>query len=165
MADRIGKPPVPVPLLIAGKLALAGCWAFPLAERWGWFAPWYDHAVARSAGIVLYVAGAALAAVSFVSLGGSLAVGLPESDTELKTGGAYRLSRNPLYVAAYAICTGSCLVAPHPVSLALFAAAALVHHRIILSEERFLEARFGPLYLEYKRRVPRYLGVRSGHHR
>ena len=34
---------------------------------------------------------------------------------------------------------------------------AIVHHRIVLAEERFLERRFGRAWLDYRARVRRYL--------
>jgi protein-S-isoprenylcysteine O-methyltransferase Ste14 len=159
--EPIGKPPIATPLLVAGKLALLYCWLFPLAARTGIAATPGAGGAVTAAGIALYAAGIVLATLSFVSLGKSLAVGLPESPTELKTGGVYRISRNPIYLAAYTVCAGSCVLAPHPVNFALFAAAVAIHHRIILSEEKFLEARFGGAYIGYKRRVRRYLGANS----
>jgi len=33
-----------------------------------------------------------------------------------------------------------------------------VHHRIVKKEGEFLEKRFGQLWLDYKQRVPRYVG-------
>ncbi len=159
--DPIGKSPVAAPVLIAGKIAMACCWAFPLAGRYEIVTMGYDSAVARAVGVVLYAAGTVLAVFSFASLGRSLSVGLPESETELRTGGVYRISRNPIYLAAFLLCAGSCCVAIHPLNLFLFAVTMTVHHRIILREEKFLEARFGRPYIDYRNRVRRYIGRRS----
>jgi protein-S-isoprenylcysteine O-methyltransferase Ste14 len=159
--EPLGKPPVPAPLLIAGKLAMFCCWLFPLAGRYGMVATHYHNDIALAAALVFYGAGAVLGAVSFSSLGKSLSVGLPEKATELKTGGAYRISRNPIYLAAFLLCAGSCIVAAHPANYFLFIITVAVHHRIILNEEIFLEGRFGRSYLDYKRRVRRYLGTYS----
>jgi protein-S-isoprenylcysteine O-methyltransferase Ste14 len=155
--EPIGRPPVATPLLITAKTAMFLCWIFPLGGRYGIFASPRGGDVAAAAGAALYAAGAVLAVLSFASLGKSLAVGLPESATELKTGGAYRLSRNPIYLAAFLACAGSCVIAPHPVNLFLFLVAALIHHRIIVREEKFLEERFGSAYADYRRRVRRYI--------
>jgi protein-S-isoprenylcysteine O-methyltransferase Ste14 len=157
--EPIGKSPVALPLLVAGKLALFFCWIFPLAGRLGIPAAAETGPFAATTGIALYAAGTALAGFAFASLGKSLAVGLPESATELKTGGVYRFSRNPIYLAAYFLCAGSCVMTPHPVNLLLFLSATVVHHRIILREERFLGERFGGAYAAYRRRVRRYLGI------
>jgi protein-S-isoprenylcysteine O-methyltransferase Ste14 len=157
--EPFGKPPVAAPLLIVVKLAMFCCWVFPLAVRSGIFSMPVGGPV--TAGIVLYIAGTVLAILSFASLGKSLAVGLPDSATELKTGGVYRFSRNPIYLAAHTLCAGSCVIAPHAVNIFLFCLTAAIHHRIILSEEKFLEARFGGPYTDYRRRVRRYLGTYS----
>jgi protein-S-isoprenylcysteine O-methyltransferase Ste14 len=158
--EPIGRPPVAVPLLIAGKLALVCCWVFPLAGRFGLASVSNGGFPTVATGAILYGAGTVLAMASFASLGKSLAVGLPESATELKTGGVYRFSRNPIYLAAFTVCAGSCVIAPHPVNLGLVAIAAVIHHQIVLREERFLEARFGGSYAGYRRRVRRYIGLR-----
>jgi protein-S-isoprenylcysteine O-methyltransferase Ste14 len=157
--EPIGKPPVAVPLLVTGKLALFCCWIFPLAGRIGIMTAGDVGPAGAATGIALYAAGTALGVLSFASLGKSLAVGLPESATELRTGGVYRFSRNPIYLAAYLLCAGSCVIAPHPVNLLLFVTAVAIHHRVILSEEKFLEERFGGAYVEYRLHVRRYLGT------
>jgi protein-S-isoprenylcysteine O-methyltransferase Ste14 len=91
-------------------------------------------------------------------LGRSVAVGLPERKTELKTHGMYRITRNPVYVGAFMMCAGSCLFSIHPLNFLLFAVAGAIHHTIIRKEEEFLIATFGKEWIEYSRRVPRYLG-------
>ncbi len=107
---------------------------------------------------MLAAAGLLLLILGFASLGRSVAVGLPEEETHLKTGGVYRFTRNPMYLGGYIICLGSCLYTPHLLNI-LFAATAIgVHHLIVTREEQFLTQRFGLQWLDYSRRVPRYLG-------
>jgi protein-S-isoprenylcysteine O-methyltransferase Ste14 len=43
------------------------------------------------------------------------------------------------------------------VILALALAAVVIHHRIVLAEERYLAAQFGEAYTQYAGRVRRYL--------
>ena len=72
--------------------------------------------------------------------------------------GPYRLSRNPLYVGLLALYLSVALLAPTFWGLVLFPAAVLlVLWGAILPEERFLRGRFGPRYVEYTRRVRRWL--------
>lgn len=159
--DYIGKSPVPVAVLIAGKAAFLGCWMFLAA---GWMRPelmLYDSAAARAAGAILFAAGLAMVIVSLAQLGRSAAVGLPARKTELKTDGLFRLTRNPIYLGAFIMCAGSCLAAAHPVNVLLFGIAAAVHTGIVRREEKFLEQRFGQRWLDYKQRVPRFIGMRG----
>ncbi|GIG19758.1 hypothetical protein Cch01nite_04820 [Cellulomonas chitinilytica] len=73
--------------------------------------------------------------------------------------GPYRLSRNPLYVGLLALYLGVALLVPTFWGLALFpAAAALILWGAILPEERYLHARFGARYDDYRTRVPRWMG-------
>jgi protein-S-isoprenylcysteine O-methyltransferase Ste14 len=52
---------------------------------------------------------------------------------------------------------GSCVLVPHGANLASTAVALVLHHRIVLGEERFLAERFGQTWHEYQSRVRRYL--------
>jgi protein-S-isoprenylcysteine O-methyltransferase Ste14 len=72
--------------------------------------------------------------------------------------GPYRLSRNPLYVGLLALYLGLALLGPTFWGLVLLPAAVLlVLWGAILPEERFLQARFGAAYDDYRRRVRRWL--------
>lgn len=94
---------------------------------------------------------------SLVSLGGSTRLGLPTGPTELKTGGIYRVSRNPMYVGFDALSIAAILGLRNPIVLVLGGFSILVYHLIIVGEERFLAATFGAPYVEYSGRVRRYL--------
>jgi len=81
---------------------------------------------------------------------------LPQA-RRLVTGGPYGLSRNPLYVAE--VVAGWSVYLPTmawPGLLALSANVVLLLVRV-RAEERVLAAAFGDEYVEYRRRVPRFL--------
>jgi protein-S-isoprenylcysteine O-methyltransferase Ste14 len=156
--DLIGKSPVPVTVLVLGKTAFLGCSFFVLVKTFALDALLIDTPLTSAVGTALYIAGCLTVVVSLIGLGRSTAVGFPERETELKTGGLYRFTRNPIYLGGFMICVGSCLYATHVVNLVLCALAVAVHTRIVRREEQFLERRFGEQWLAYKRRVPRYLG-------
>jgi protein-S-isoprenylcysteine O-methyltransferase Ste14 len=155
--EIIGKSPIPIPFLVLGKLALAGCWLFFLTKRLG-LEMLYESPVTETVGAAAFIVGFVVVVVSLIHLGQSTAVGFPDRETELKTRGLYGFSRNPVYVGGLVMCTGACLYALHVVNLVLFAIAAAVHFQIVKKEEVFLEQRFGQKWLDYKQRVPRYLG-------
>jgi protein-S-isoprenylcysteine O-methyltransferase Ste14 len=157
--DLFGKSPVPIPLLVTGKLSFFFCLFFPLASQpIGGLTLLFDNSLTRIIGVTLYGAGLLVVLVSLVQLGRSVAVGLPERETQLRTHGMYRFSRNPVYVGGFMMCAGSCLFAMHPLNFLSACVAVVIHLRIVRREEEFLEQRFGERWLEYKARVPRYLG-------
>src|SRR5690349_17920731 len=139
--DYIGKSSVPTPILVIGKAALFGSVLFPLVRYAGVDAMIVGNVVVVAVAALLAAAGLTIVIAGVYQLGESVAVGLPERKTELRTGGLYRFSRNPIYLGAFMACAGSCLVAPHPANFVLFAIAVAVHMWIIRREEDFLEQR------------------------
>ena len=74
------------------------------------------------------------------------------------TGGIYRVTRNPMYVGLTALLTMWALLLAAPWTLpgpGFF--AVFTHWLQILPEERVLETKFGREYLDYKKRVRRWL--------
>ena len=83
--------------------------------------------------------------------------------TSLVVRGPYRLTRNPMYLSLAVAYAGMSLLINQLWPLALLPLALLVLHRaVIVREERYLAARFGDAYAEYRRRVPRWIGFRGG---
>ena len=78
--------------------------------------------------------------------------------TNLVTGGPFRYSRNPIYLAYTLAYAGiSCLVGS-VWSLALLPVAlVLIQHLSVASEERYLEQQFGEAYRSYRARVRRWI--------
>lgn len=74
------------------------------------------------------------------------------------TDGPYRLSRNPAYLGMTLTYTGISLLTNSPWALApLPVAVAVIDRGVIDREERYLERKFGGTYLDYKRRVRRWI--------
>ncbi len=72
--------------------------------------------------------------------------------------GAYRWTRNPMYVGLSLVYVGVAALGAAVWPLLLFPVPFLVmDRRVIPMEERQLEATFGPLYTAYKARVRRWL--------
>jgi protein-S-isoprenylcysteine O-methyltransferase Ste14 len=156
--EPIGKSPIPVPLLITGKIALLFCWLFFLTKTSGTLTMHYDSQATQWIGIALYAAGLIIVILGFFGLGSSVSVGLPAEKTQLKTGGIYQFTRNPMYLGGFAMCAGSCVYSIHIINIILFSITLAIHHSIVLKEEVFLEKRFGSNWIEYKNKVQRYLG-------
>lgn len=72
--------------------------------------------------------------------------------------GPFRWSRNPIYLAFVLLHLGVALAYGSTwVVLALVPTATLIHLVVIRKEERYLEARFGNSYLQYKASVRRWI--------
>lgn len=75
----------------------------------------------------------------------------------LVTAGVYSYVRNPMYVSFGLITAGlACALASDWTLALMVPAALLLHYGVVLREERYLEAKFGTAYRDYKAAVPRY---------
>lgn len=115
---------------------------------------------ARALGIVFGAAGVVMFALAVTGMGDSWRAGVPVSEeTELVTGGIYRISRNPAFLGFDLLYLGITLLFFRlPSALLSAAAAGTLHAQVILAEEPFLRNRFGAAYAEYSRQVNRYFG-------
>ena len=78
--------------------------------------------------------------------------------TAIVTGGAYRFSRNPIYLAMTLLILGIGVAVDGIWVIAMLAPTLIVmHYGVIAREERYLEAKFGEEYLKYKRSVRRWI--------
>lgn len=75
----------------------------------------------------------------------------------LMTDGPYRFTRNPMLVGMYAYHIGIMLWLGSLIPLAIFAVEDVFLTFQVRAEEKRLESDFSDEYLEYKKRVPRYL--------
>ena len=92
-------------------------------------------------------------------LGASRLIGKPElsGGGEVAETGIYARLRNPRYVGVLASVFGACLLAATPLMWGIAAAWSVLVLVVIAFEERELRARLGAPYIEYCRRVPRFI--------
>jgi protein-S-isoprenylcysteine O-methyltransferase Ste14 len=108
--------------------------------------------------VTLLAVGVMFFALAIIKLGTfSLRIGLAKENTALRTTGIYRLSRNPMLFGLYLIALGSAVYVQNPINWMLVVIALSVHHKIILSEEIFMERRFGEHWNEYRNKVRQYI--------
>lgn len=82
----------------------------------------------------------------------------PERTSSVVDSGIYGVTRNPIYVGmTMALCGWAVHLQNVPAFLLLVAFVATVTQVQIRPEERALEDRFGESYVDYRRRVPRWL--------
>ena len=111
----------------------------------------------RIGGAVLVALGTYLIIWS-VRAAGSVVVDDPD---RLLITGPYARSRNPMYLGWGLLHLGSALVTGSGWLVAAGPPALLATHRVVLGEERRLEARFGDQFVRYRAAVPRYLPYRG----
>jgi protein-S-isoprenylcysteine O-methyltransferase Ste14 len=92
-------------------------------------------------------------------LGTSRLIGKPElsGGGEVVDTGIYSRLRNPRYVGMIASVLGACLLAATPLMWGIAAAWLVLVLLVIGFEERELKARLGAPYIDYCRRVPRFI--------
>lgn len=132
------------------------------AEAFHWPSParqvLLQSQAAAWAGVLLCLAGLALFAWSLVSFGRSFRVGIDtEHPDALVTGGAFGITRNPLYVGFLVIFLGQFLIFPNVILLIYLVGAGWLINRQILREEAYLKVHYGTAYEAYCQRVRRYL--------
>jgi len=93
---------------------------------------------------------------AYLSMGIVTHIGLPSGKHELRTGGIYSISRNPMYASFIFLNTATFLYLPSILLLVVMIYGMVVHHFVILGEEKYLESEFGEEYRKYKAKVSRY---------
>ena len=86
--------------------------------------------------------------------------GVSKTDkTELVTNGIYQISRNPAFLGFDLLYIGTLLMFFNWILCFLTVFAVIMYHlQIVNVEEDFLFATFGNEYLQYKKKVCRYIG-------
>lgn len=75
----------------------------------------------------------------------------------LVTDGIFERLRNPMYVGGSLFLVGlSILLASDWMLVMTIVFAVVLHFGVVKREERYLEAKFGDAYRQYRKRVPRY---------
>ena len=130
-----------------------------LAMHIAWPLPFLPRPTALSLGIALLAAGALFVVTSIPAMlrgHGTLSTNAPSA--ALVVSGPYRISRNPMYVALTLLYLGFACVFAIGWAIPLLAVPLLyTHYRVILPEERYLDAAFGDTYRAYRGHVRRWL--------
>lgn len=127
------------------------------AFHWLW--PWHPFAPVMVFGIALVVLGIALALWAVITMGrAKTPVNPSHTPTQLVRHGPFRWSRNPIYLAMTVASLGLALLLNDGwMILWLIPVLVTMQYGVILREEQFLKAKFGPPYRDYLRDVRRWL--------
>lgn len=162
--SAMGKPTIQPVLFYSGKFLLFGVWAlfaflavFPHYRQWVPFQIQDEIPDVQKLLAAVFLIPANLIIVpAYLSMGMITNIGLPKGKHELRTSGIYGFSRNPMYSSFIFMNTATFLFLPSILLLVIMLYGMIVHHFIILGEERYLENEFGEEFKAYKSRVPRY---------
>ena len=131
-----------------------------MISDWEQRAPFFSIPATRAVGWLLIAAGVALVLEAFLrfaidGLGTPAPIAPPQ---HLVIRGSYHVVRNPMYLAVVAIILGQALVLGD-INLVWYAALvfAVMHLFVIAYEEPTLKATFGSDYVDYCRRVGRWI--------
>jgi len=125
---------------------------------YGILTPYPLSGFVRLAGLILTVAGNIFFIAAMVEMKNNWRAGFStDQNTELVTGGIYRISRNPAFVGFDLVYVGCALLYPNIINIAVTLIALALFHMQILGEEKFMAVEFGESYLSYKGNVRRYL--------
>jgi protein-S-isoprenylcysteine O-methyltransferase Ste14 len=94
---------------------------------------------------------------SFRTAHGGGGPGIDNPPTRIVTEGPYRLTRNPMYLAHIIFMLGLALMLRSLVALVILVLRAIWFHRRVVADEARLTARFGAEYIDYTRRVKRWV--------
>ncbi len=154
--EILGKPSINRVLFFIGKFSIIGNIVFVFLKN-KVEAYQFSLQVQILALLLLFISGALIFTIALINLGQSLRVGLPKEETQLKTNGMYSFSRNPIYLGVFLLCMASCIYVPHWLNIVFLILVIVIHHQIILAEEKFLYKRFGQQWITYSKTVRRYL--------
>lgn len=162
--QAMGKPTIQPVLFYTGKFLLFGAWAlfgviavFPeYRNSVPFLIQDYTPEVQKLLAAVFLIPANLIIVPAYLSMGLITNIGLPSGKHELRTSGIYAISRNPMYASFFFMNTATFLFLPSVLLLIVMLYGMIVHHFIILGEEKFLENEFGDEYRKYKATVSRY---------
>lgn len=162
--SAMGKPTISPVFFYTGKFLLFGVWAlfgfisvFPeYRNSVPFLIQDFTPDVQKLLAVVFLIPANLIIVPAYLSMGMVTHIGLPSGKHELRTSGIYKISRNPMYASFIFLNTATFLFLPSILLLIVMLYGMIVHHFIILGEEKYLENVFGDEYRHYKSRVSRY---------
>lgn len=122
-----------------------------------WFAKTPDSTDQKSTGTLLVVAGMVIALVAMAKLG--LRTTMGNKQGILQQAGLYSVSRNPQLVGGGLAALGVTILWPSWYALGWLVLYGVIGHLMVRTEEEHLRLSLGEAYLEYCRKVSRYIKI------
>lgn len=158
--DQIGKDKVGFVKFVEVTMKIAAVLVFTSGLVSIFIGASHSPVAVRVMGAVMSVTGTIVFIVAVQTMRDSWRAGVSKTDkTELVTNGIYQISRNPAFLGFDLLYIGTLLMFFNWILCILTAFAVLMYHlQIVNVEEEFLLATFGNEYLQYKKKVCRYIG-------
>ena len=156
--DTNGVLPIPRPIFMLGKLSVLACWLSILIQSAGGNLRYYfdfGNSV-DPISVTLVMLGIIIIFKGMSVLGECNSMGLPTSIGRLKTEGVLQVTRNPIYLGNNIICIAAAVFTCNPIILFAALMSIIIHHQVILAEEKFLLENFKDDYSNYMSSVRRY---------
>jgi len=154
--DYLGKVSAPITSLI---LIVALCnLVFPASYRY--FAPftWLEFNLLKFAGLFLIHISLLWIVIAQFQMSSSWRIGIDQSAiTELKTGGLFSVSRNPVFLGMIITLTGIFFILPNAITLLTVVSSTLLFQVQVRLEEEYLSKVHGTSYRDYCSDVNRWL--------
>jgi protein-S-isoprenylcysteine O-methyltransferase Ste14 len=131
--------------------------ASTLLARSGWISLASATLAVTLAALVCLVAGAGFRVWGTAYLGSGVMRDSALHGEGLVAAGPYRYLRNPLYLGSWLLALGASILMPVDGALFFLPAFSIFVLLLIRTEERFLSAKLGNGYQQYRRIVPRFL--------
>ncbi|MCI8410551.1 MAG: isoprenylcysteine carboxylmethyltransferase family protein [Lachnospiraceae bacterium] len=158
--DQIGKDKVGFVKFVEVTMKIAAVFVFVAGLVSIFIGTSHSPVAVRVMGAVMSVAGTIVFIAAVQTMRDSWRAGVSQNDkTELVTNGIYQISRNPAFLGFDLLYIGTLLIFFNWILCILTVFAVIMYHlQIVNVEEDFLLATFGNKYLQYKKKVCRYIG-------
>lgn len=158
--DQIGKGKVGLARSVEITMKAAAVLVFAAGLVSIFIVPGRSPFAVRVMGAVMSIAGTIVFITAVWTMRDSWRAGVSKTDkTELVTNGIYQISRNPAFLGFDLLYIGTLLMFFNWILCILTVFAIIMYHlQIVNVEEGFLLDTFGNAYLQYKKKVCRYIG-------
>jgi protein-S-isoprenylcysteine O-methyltransferase Ste14 len=156
--DMDGEPPINHIPFYTSKYLIVIIWVAMVLQSWGINLSIFKRPeFIQPISLAIWIVGFSLLFIGRFGMGSSFRIGSPKENTSLKMTGLFRFSRNPMYLGVFATLLASVLYTLNPILFLIAIFIIVVHHKIVLAEEEYLQKSFGEQYLAYCRKVRRYI--------